>query len=138
MSEPVGTFISRWKPSGGSEMANFQTFANELTDLLGVARPKVSDVDGDYRDHRFERPMAFTRTGRNNRGRIDLHRKGCFIPEVRQGGNPMTRDEVPDPDARIQVLDSRKPKPATRPHLPPSDRRGSSTMTAIRPEGDRT
>lgn len=97
MSEPVDTFISRWKPSGGSEMANFQTFANELTDLLGVERPKVSDVDGDYLDYRFERPVTFAHTGRNNRGRIDLYRKGCFILEAKQGGNrarPQDADQL--------------------------------------------
>jgi hypothetical protein len=31
MSDPVDEFIDRWRPSGGSEMANFQSFANELT-----------------------------------------------------------------------------------------------------------
>jgi len=35
----IEEFISRWKKSGGSERANFQTFANELTDILGVTRP---------------------------------------------------------------------------------------------------
>lgn len=35
----VEGFISRWKPSGGSERANFQQFAIELTQLLGVPAP---------------------------------------------------------------------------------------------------
>jgi len=35
----IDEFIDRWKNSGGSERANFQTFANELCDALGVPRP---------------------------------------------------------------------------------------------------
>nr|WP_320144510.1 DNA methyltransferase [uncultured Cohaesibacter sp.] len=83
----VDAFITRWKESGGSEMANFQSFANELTELLGVERPKPAKEDGQNNDYRFERPVTFTHTGSNNRGRIDLYRKGCFILEAKQGGN---------------------------------------------------
>ena len=83
----VDAFITRWKGSGGSEMANFQSFANELTEFLGVERPKPAKEDGQNNDYRFERPVTFTHTGSNNRGRIDLYRKGCFILEAKQGGN---------------------------------------------------
>lgn len=35
----VEAFIARWKESGGGELANTQTFLNELCDLIGVQRP---------------------------------------------------------------------------------------------------
>ncbi|MBC7282961.1 DNA methyltransferase [Hoeflea sp.] len=92
MPGKVDEFIERWKPSSGSEMANFQTFANELTDLLEVERPKVSDAEGDYLDYRFERPVTFTHTGRKSRGRIDLYKSGCFVLEAKQGGDKASKD----------------------------------------------
>lgn len=71
-------FIDRWLGSGGSEMATAQSFAIELTELLGVPRPNVSDKDGDFLDYRFERPVTLTYTGRKRNGRIDLYKKGHF------------------------------------------------------------
>ncbi|WP_190293729.1 class I SAM-dependent DNA methyltransferase [Roseibium aggregatum] len=94
MSEEIDAFIDRWKPSGGSEMANFQTFANELTDLLGVERPKPATADGDHNDYRFERPVTFTHTGRKSRGRIDLYKRGCFILEAKQGGDRVKKEDM--------------------------------------------
>lgn len=82
----VEDFIARWKHSGGSEMANFQSFATELVHLLDVERIKVADADGQNNDYRFERPVTFTHTGRERRGRIDLYRKDCFILEAKQIG----------------------------------------------------
>lgn len=94
MTDPVEEFIERWRPSSGSEMANFQSFANDLTELIGVEKPKVSDVDGDYLDYRFERPVTFTHTGRNSRGRIDLYKSGCFILEAKQGGDRVKKENL--------------------------------------------
>ncbi len=81
----IEKFIQTWQPSSGSEMANFQSFANDLTDLIGVERPKNSNIDGDFLDYRFERPVMFTHTGRKSRGRIDLYKRGCFVLEAKQG-----------------------------------------------------
>lgn len=78
-------FIERWRPSGGNEQANFQTFAGELTDLLGVERPMPATSDGQTNHYRFERPVRFIHTGRERRGRIDLYRRGCFVMEGKQG-----------------------------------------------------
>jgi len=40
----IDGFIVRWAKSGGAESANFQSFANELCDLLGLeARPFNAD-----------------------------------------------------------------------------------------------
>ncbi len=97
MSDSVEAFITRWKPSSGSEMANFQSFANELTDLLGVDRPKPATSEGENNDYRFERPVTFTHTGQKSRGRIDLYKCGCFVLEAKQGGDrvkPEDRDQL--------------------------------------------
>lgn len=66
-------------------MANAQSFVGELTDLLGVERPKPTTSDGQNNDYRFERPVALTHTGRQRRGRIDLYKKQCFVLEAKQG-----------------------------------------------------
>ena len=80
----IESFIARWSGSGGSEMATAQSFAIELTELLDVARPNVSDKDGDFLDYRFERPVTLTHTGRKRSGRIDLYKRGHFILEAKQ------------------------------------------------------
>ena len=49
---PAKAFIERWKSSGGSERANFQQFAIELADLLGVEKPKPAQADGQSDDYR--------------------------------------------------------------------------------------
>ena len=40
--DPIETFITRWSASKGAERANFQHFAVELCDLIGVAQPHPS------------------------------------------------------------------------------------------------
>lgn len=90
-SKAIDEFIERWKPSGGSEMGNFQLFATELTELLDVERPKPVTSDGQNNDYRFECPVTFTHTASNKRGRIDLYRKGCFILEAKQGADNQTK-----------------------------------------------
>jgi hypothetical protein len=37
---PAATFIARWEPSGGKELANYQSFLIELCSLLNVAPPE--------------------------------------------------------------------------------------------------
>lgn len=92
-------FIDRWRPSGGNEHSNFQSFASELTELLGVERPKPAKSDGQNDDYRFERPVRFIHTGRERRGRIDLYRRGCFVMEGKQG-----QDGVAETDDRQLAL----------------------------------
>ncbi|WP_298256542.1 DNA methyltransferase [uncultured Litoreibacter sp.] len=89
----VDEFIDRWLGSGGSEMATAQSFAIELTELLGVPRPNVSDKDGDFLDYRFERPVTETHTGRKKNRRIDLYKKGHFILEAKQFVSPDAKDK---------------------------------------------
>lgn len=45
MSMDADEFIERWRGSGGSERANFQRFASELTQLIGAEEPKVAKGD---------------------------------------------------------------------------------------------
>ncbi len=54
----IDDFMERWTGSGSSEMATAQSFAIDLTALLGVEPPKVSDKEGDFLDYRFERPVT--------------------------------------------------------------------------------
>jgi len=68
MSESIEAFISKWQSSGGSERANFQQFAGELTQVLGVDAPKVATSDQQNDDYRFERPVTFIHTGTQSRG----------------------------------------------------------------------
>ena len=88
-------------------MGNFQLFAAELTELLDVERPKPATSDGQNNDYRFERPVTFTHTGRNNRGRIDLYRKGSFILEAKQGSGE-TKREAPDQLTLLSEQDAPK------------------------------
>lgn len=74
-------------------MATAQSFAIELTELLGVDRPHVSDKDGDFLDYRFERPVTETHTGRKKNRRIDLYKKGHFILEAKQFVSPEASDK---------------------------------------------
>lgn len=106
----VGDFIRRWEASGGSERANFQQFAIELTQLLGVAAPKPATADSQSDDYRFERPVTFIHTGAQSRGYVDLYRRGAFVMEAKQG----TRGRHTDDDALLALL----------PDLPPKRRRG--------------
>jgi hypothetical protein len=41
------SFFERWKPSGGSERANYASFLIELCELLGVPRPEPSKSTGN-------------------------------------------------------------------------------------------
>ena len=81
----IDDFIARWSASGGSERANFQQFAIELTQLLDVPAPKPATADAQNDDYRFERPVTFIHTGTQSRGFIDLYRRGSFVMEAKQG-----------------------------------------------------
>lgn len=97
--EDVNAFISRWQESGGNELANFQSFATELTTILKVEKPKPATSDGQNDDYRFERPVKFIHTGRQRRGRIDLYRRACFVMEGKQGS-----EAAPNSDDRQLAL----------------------------------
>ena len=96
--QAVETFIARWEKSGGSESANFQTFAGELCDLLGVVRPEPSQVENELNDYVFERRVDFKfDDGSTSLGRIDLYRRDCFVMEAKQSRKRRARARKPDP-----------------------------------------
>jgi len=83
----IEEFITRWATSGGSERANFQTFAIELCALLGVPPPDPATQDSAGDAYRFEHPVTFIHTDSQSHGFIDLYRAGHFVMEAKQGTN---------------------------------------------------
>ena len=84
----IDDFISQWRETGGSELANTQSFINGLCALVGVAAPNGSRTDDAHNDYVFER-RVFQDNGDGTRdfGRIDAYKRGCFILEAKQGSD---------------------------------------------------
>ena len=113
----IEAFIARWEESGGSELANFQTFAGELCELLGVDRPEPSRAKNELNDYVFERRVDFKfDDGSTSLGRIDLYKRDCFVMEAKQSAKRVRAKRAdprqPDllPEDAVQV----KPGTATR------------------------
>ena len=84
----VESFISRWRDTGGSELANTQSFLNELCSLVGVAPPDGSHSDDARNDYVFERRVFQDNgDGTVSFGRIDVYKRGAFILEAKQGSD---------------------------------------------------
>lgn len=126
----VEGFIARWKASGGSESANFHSFAHDLTDLLGVPRPDPATGDLKRDSYRFEHPVTFIHTGSKSHGRIDLYRAGHFVMEAKQG----TEGAQPDP-AQPELLPDLPPK-VRQGHGVRGTRRWDDTMLRARNQAD--
>lgn len=109
----IEEFITRWKNSGGSERANFQTFANELCAVLGLPIPAPATEATRANSYCFEHPVTFIHTTTQSRGFIDLYRAGHFVMEAKQG----TGAEASADDAQ----------PALLPDLPSATRKGHGT-----------
>jgi Fe2+ or Zn2+ uptake regulation protein len=88
MREPsnVDLFIDEWRHTGGSELANTQSFINGLCRLIGVESPRGSRIDDVQNDYVFER-RVFQDNGDDTAsfGRIDCYKRGSFILEAKQG-----------------------------------------------------
>ncbi len=85
--DAVEAFIIRWDGTAMAERANYQSFLFELCDVLGVSRPDPANGSGG--DYRFERGVTHhAADGSTSNRRIDLYRRGRFILEAKQGGNP--------------------------------------------------
>ena len=96
--DAIETFIDRWEKSGGSELANFQTFAGELCDLLGAERPDPSEAENESNDYVFERRVDFKfDDGSTSHGRIDLYKRDCFVMEAKQSKKRRARAKNADP-----------------------------------------
>lgn len=125
----IDDFITRWMASGGSERANFQQFAIELTQLLDVPAPKPATADAQNDDYRFERPVTFIHTGTQSRGFIDLYRRGSFVMEAKQGTGA-----VPD-ESQLDLL-SGVPVAQRQGHGLRGSRRWDDTMLRARNQAD--
>jgi hypothetical protein len=80
------SFISHWRDTGGSELANTQSFINGLCRLIGVEPPRGSRTDDAQNDYVFERRVFQDNgDGTVSFGRIDCYKRGAFILEAKQG-----------------------------------------------------
>ena len=133
MTDPSAEFIERWIGSGGSERANFQRFAVELTQLLGVEDPKLATEDDQADDYRFERPIRFGATSARSHGFIDLYRKGCFVLEAKQGVHAKAR---PDPNQLTLLSEEDAPRVVRTGHGARGTGTWAKTMLEARNQAD--
>ena len=88
-------FITRWKDSGGAELANSQSFLKELCDLLQVPQPDPTQPDAASNRYVFEKGIEFNNgDGTVSFGRIDLYRAGCFVLESKQGSERKAAEQA--------------------------------------------
>ena len=84
----IEAFIAQWRDTGGSELANTQSFINGLCRLIGIAPPDGSRTDDAHNNYVFERRVFQDNgDGTNSFGRIDAYRRGAFILEAKQGSD---------------------------------------------------
>ena len=82
----VEQFITHWRDTGGSELANTQSFINGLCRLIGVEAPRGSRTDDAQNNYVFERRVFQDNgDGTVSFGRIDCYKRGAFILEAKQG-----------------------------------------------------
>ena len=87
-NDQVASFISDWAVTGGSELANTQSFVNGLCALIGVDPPKGSRSDDAHNDYVFERRVFQKEAdGTESFGRIDAYKRHCFVLEAKQGSD---------------------------------------------------
>ncbi|HML93056.1 DNA methyltransferase [Methyloceanibacter sp.] len=83
-AQQLEDFIEKWSQSSGAERANFQSFANELCDLLDVSRPDAAKRDAND-SYVFEYGVKFkSADGAESPGWVDLYKRGCFVLEAKQ------------------------------------------------------
>jgi len=82
----VEQFVAEWRDTGGSELANTQSFINGMCRLIGVEPPRGSRTDDAQNDYVFERRVFQDNgDGTVSFGRIDCYKRGAFILEAKQG-----------------------------------------------------
>ena len=87
-SDQIETFIAEWALTGGSELANTQSFVNGLCALIGVDPPKGSRSKDTHNDYVFERRVFQKEAdGTESFGRIDAYKLHCFVLEAKQGSD---------------------------------------------------
>ena len=110
----IEAFIGRWEKSGGAEMANFQTFANELCDLLRVPTPDPAREKVERNDYVFERRVDYKfDDGTTARRRIDLYKRDCFVMEAKQSAKRIKAKKANPDQPELIPEDATKLKPGT-------------------------
>lgn len=127
----IEEFIGRWKSSGGSERANFQTFANELCEVLGLPKPAPATEATRANSYCFEHPVTFIHTGAQSHGYIDLYRAGHFVMEAKQGTGGDATDDAAQPSLIPDLLG-----PTRKGHGTRGTRRWDDTMLRARNQAD--
>jgi hypothetical protein len=85
-NDKLESFIADWAITGGSELANTQSFVNGLAALIGVDPPKGSQSDDAQNDYVFERRVFQDNgDGTTSFGRLDAYKRGSFVLEAKQG-----------------------------------------------------
>lgn len=85
-ADQIESFLAEWRGTGGSELANTQSFINGLARLLDVDPPRGAKADDATNDYVFERRVFQDNgDGTTSFGRIDCYKRGCFILEAKQG-----------------------------------------------------
>lgn len=91
----IDAFIEKWAGSGGGETANFQSFANELCDVLDVPHPEPTVQDDDKNTYVFEKAVRIDNgDGTVATKRADLFKQGCFVCEAKQGSDGTDQGEM--------------------------------------------
>ena len=87
-NDKLDSFIAEWALTGGSELANTQSFVNGLCALISVDPPKGSRTDDSHNDYVFERRVFQKEAdGTESFGRIDAYKRHCFVLEAKQGSD---------------------------------------------------
>ena len=82
----IQQFIKRWEPSGGAERGNYQSFLNELCDILEVPRPDPATPNEDENAYVYDKSITFhIGDGSTAQSYLDLYKRGCFVLEAKQG-----------------------------------------------------
>ncbi len=85
-ADQIESFIADWAVTGGSELANTQSFINGLAAIIGVDPPKGSQPDDVQNDYVFERRVFQDNgDGTTSFGRLDAYKRDCFVLEAKQG-----------------------------------------------------
>jgi hypothetical protein len=83
---PSKTSSAAGPPRRPAERANFQSFCNELCDLLAVPRPDPARQDERDNAYVYDKTVWFDDgDGKRTANFIDLYKRGCFAIEAEQG-----------------------------------------------------
>lgn len=86
----IEAFIARWATADGTERANYQLFALDLCELLGVPKPNPANKADGGNAYVFERNVTATFSDGSKASRfIDLYKQGCFVLEAKQSGKKL-------------------------------------------------